>query len=67
MVVDQDEKVEGVVSLSDILAFLVLRPLGDDPREANTNILSSLSVEEQLLENNNNKKGNYFKAESSVD
>jgi len=34
-VVDQDDKVEGVVSLSDILAFLVLRPLGDDPRFTN--------------------------------
>lgn len=32
VVVNEDDRVEGVVSLSDILAFLVLRPLGDDPR-----------------------------------
>jgi hypothetical protein len=28
VVVNEDDRVEGVVSLSDILAFLVLRPLG---------------------------------------
>lgn len=29
MVVSEEDKVEGVVSLSDILAFMVLRPLGE--------------------------------------
>ena len=31
VVVDDDNKVTGVISLSDILNFLVLRPGGDDP------------------------------------
>jgi hypothetical protein len=30
VVVNEDDRIEGVVSLSDILAFLVLRPLGKD-------------------------------------
>jgi hypothetical protein len=28
VIVNEDNRVEGVLSLSDILAFLVLRPLG---------------------------------------
>ncbi len=30
VVVNEDDRIEGVVSLSDILAFLVLRPLGKE-------------------------------------
>jgi hypothetical protein len=33
VVVDEDNKVTGVISLSDILNFLVLRPGGDDPSQ----------------------------------
>lgn len=31
MVVDDEEKVIGIISLSDILLYLVLRPCGEDP------------------------------------
>jgi len=39
VVVNEDDRIEGVVSLSDILAFLVLRPLG---KEALTRKISCL-------------------------
>ncbi len=62
VVVDSDDKVEGVISLSDILAFLALRPLDDDPRCTNTEVdsadeksqKSSNGASEIDLDKNNN-------------
>ena len=36
--VNEEDRVEGVVSLSDILAFLVLRPLGKESERARVRV-----------------------------
>jgi len=44
VVVDDDNKVTGVISLSDILNFLVLRPGGDDPSQPGCTDMFSKAV-----------------------
>jgi len=61
VVVDEDNKVCGVISLSDILSFLVLRPSGEDnrtkipsPKAAQNTENNSEHSEEKINENTSN-------------
>lgn len=61
VVVDENEKVIGIISLSDILLYLVLRPSGDgigteNSLRATDPILQSKSLDDDDLENCNNSK-----------
>lgn len=47
VVVDADKKVLGVVSLSDILAYLVLRPTGKNERKKQRNSLNNVEKYER--------------------
>jgi len=53
VVVDQQDKVQGVISLSDILGFLALRPLDDDPRCEHVKEIENVIGAFELDSNNN--------------
>lgn len=49
VVVDDDNKVVGVISLSDILNYLVLRPGGDDPSQNKVKVKERETVSQENL------------------
>lgn len=45
VVVDDDDKVIGIISLSDLLLYLVLRPCGEDNGTPDSNSYTSLRLQ----------------------
>lgn len=44
VVVDENEKVIGIISLSDLLLYLVLRPCGEESQESVTSVRAQVNT-----------------------